>query len=218
MSSTFLRIVCATIAVAATLAANPNLDADDTAATVLKLQEELRAVKEENARLKKVLAEHGIELGRGYQSIVEILDDLPAELKSAKAWDKFAESAVIKWLNTEPIGEDFEATMQISSVKIEKTASSLTNPANQWKVALFVRSQDFKYRGVTFTQMVTAGNFRGFELTGDDQFARNAEKLKIGQRITVKGKIRSVNLGKEEKSQRDVKIFLSDYDIKLPGA
>lgn len=192
--------------------------ADEPADRIVRLEAELRAAKDENARLRKVLADHGIEIGRGYQSIVEILDELPTEWKSPKAWDKFTIESVVKFLNERPVGESFEATMQIAKVEIKRNPIGSATGGKGWMVSIHPESKDFKFRGLTLTQTVGENWPQPLRLYGDEQFARSAERLKVGQRITVMGKIRSIHLGREEKSRRDVHIGLGDLDVKLPGS
>ncbi|MCO6457057.1 MAG: hypothetical protein J5I93_17305 [Pirellulaceae bacterium] len=193
----------------------PALAVEPPAAQVRELEAEVRRLRAENARLKELLAEHGIEPGQGYQSIVEILDEMPAELKNPKSWDKFTIDAVHKWLADHPVGEPFEATLGVALVQGGKNPTAASSQTIGWMVSISPIKKDYKFRGVAFTQSVGGNWPLPLRLYGDAEFARSHEQLRAGQRFTVKG--RSIHLGREDRGRRDVHVGPSDISVEILG-
>lgn len=195
----------------------PRVGHGDDAAELAELKASLREVKRENEQLRRLLADHGIEVGNGYQSIMEILDELPAELKAAKAWDADEVDAVRKWLSEHPVGRAFQSTLQVERVNVIRRPAGASNASNQYLISVSFQSRDYKFRGLAFTQEVGAGWPQPLKFDGDKQLAGKFERLKPGQRILVKGKVHSIYLGPESSNRRKVHIGLAEFDVKLPG-
>ena len=133
---------------------------------------------------------------RAYESALEILNDLPEKLKpkTKVGWDKYRFDEVTPWLSTEPVGRLFQSRFKIGTAYVAKVQQSVARiTGHSWTLRYDFVDRIFQFRGLEIKeQIVFASVFRP-HLSGDESFARRAEKVTAGQNVSATGIIKSIS-------------------------
>lgn len=186
-------------------------------AKVERLEDQVKWLHAELQKAKERAAndEANVDDSRAFSSAVDILKAMPDELQPhhVKGWDKFVVDKVYDWLKRVPVGERFEARLEIERAVVYKNSAATLNPsAHRWRLEIVPKFKNYKHRGIALRQQI--GWPSPLKIYGDDEFGKKADRLKQGQFITVKGRIHSVILSGEQQGRRDFRIGLADYKIE----
>ncbi len=155
---------------------------------------------------------------RVYGSAMEMLRDLPVAARPSPkdGWDSFTLPAAKDWLDKNVTGNRFESMVTLKSIEIRRK-NQYEGPAGSppWRVTLSTKSEQFKFGSATLDQIVTgASGMARFHIDGDEAFAKSAEKLVVGNKLRLTGKIADINVSMNPgRIKGGFEIILTEYEF-----
>jgi len=143
-----------------------------------------------------------LEMTTVYRSVVQMLNDLPSDLrpKNRDGWDRYDFVKVRRWFETELPKHRFDMTFTVLKVNVAWAHGTDETGEPMYRVTVSLKSNEQPYLNTTARHYGGSLFFKG-----DAAFAKRAGRLREGQHIRVSGMIDKMQIHKG--SDR--------YDIRL---
>ncbi|MBI1367051.1 MAG: hypothetical protein GC162_00205 [Planctomycetes bacterium] len=167
--------------------------------------------KPDNAPAKSTLTD------RPFANVAQLFAPMPADVGPApgKPLDRDTTGDVNNWLGQHCPEKPVRMMVKIDHVRLTQDKNPGGDPALKWTVAISLANEDVKFRAIDVNVNFKSTSIYGFQMQGDDAFAKRMEQIPKGRPTLLEGTIRNVLFTAYVPTKANLAVTITDF--KFPN-
>ena len=130
-----------------------------------------------------------------------------------KPLDRDTTSEVNNWLAQHSPQKPLRMMAKIDHIRISQDKDAAADAEKKWTVSIMLANEDVKFRAIAVNANIQTNSIFGFQLQGDEAFAKRMEALPKGRPVRLEGVVRSVLFTAYVPTKANLKIVVDDFTL-----